>query len=61
ANLGRADFSSSSQRASAGPAGFQIDRPIRVSPGWKSANLRAVVFLQDPHNKKVFAAGELKF
>jgi hypothetical protein len=42
-------------------AAFAGQSPLKVENDWKRMNLRAVVFVQDPRSRRVFAAASIPF
>ena len=44
-----------------GSTGFSSTVPVRGASEWKRANLRAIVFVQEPHSRRVLAAAAIPF
>ncbi|HEV3220082.1 MAG TPA: DUF1223 domain-containing protein [Candidatus Acidoferrales bacterium] len=44
-----------------GDASYDDKTTLKVNSDWKRENLRAVVFVQDPHTRRVFAAAAIPF
>jgi hypothetical protein len=42
-------------------AAYDAQSPIKLGDNWKRENLRAVVFVQDPKTRRVFAAASIPF
>ena len=42
-------------------AGFSSTTSVHAAPGWNSANLRAIVFVQERHTRHVLAAAAIPF
>jgi hypothetical protein len=40
---------------------FRTETPVKLGKDWKRENLRAVVFLQDPHTRQIFGSTEIPF
>ena len=44
-----------------GSTGFSSTVSVRAASEWKRANLRAIVFVQEPHSRRVLAAAAIPF
>jgi hypothetical protein len=42
-------------------AAYNSQAPLKINADWKRENLRAVVFVQDPHSRRIFAAASIPF
>jgi hypothetical protein len=47
-------------RIEAGSREFKVDVPILIEQDWRSENLKAVVFIQENHTRKVYGVGSVR-